>query len=46
MICRAVNSKAVSKTGNNQILPALALSESNKAENGVNCVNETSFGAV
>lgn len=46
MIRRAVNSKAVSETANNEILPALASSESSKAENGVNCVNESSFGAL
>lgn len=46
MICRAVNSKAVSETANNEILPALASSESSKAENGVSCVNESRFGAL
>ena len=46
MIYRAVNSKAVSETANNQFLLALAFSESSKAENGVSGVNETSFGAV
>jgi len=45
VIRRALNSKAVSET-NNQILPALAFSQSSKAENGVSRVNETSFAAV
>lgn len=46
VICTAVNSKAVSETANNQILPAVAFSESSKAENGLSCVNETSFRVV